>query len=219
MQARNRTKNLFKGHIPRINAFSVRFSKSAFTLIEVLLVVSLLAVISIAVFNTFLNGMKIWNKSYRAIFEEDILVFFEKINMDLRNVVRYSQIRFEGDKNHLTFATLVKVPSDPRRVFKEESYVNEIGRVEYYFDETDRAIVRRQAGYGQTFKNKFEPPRRLANTVNFLRFMYFYKTAEGYTMQKEGENIIPAAVGIEVEYGYEKDRRRMTKFIEIPIGG
>ena len=82
-------------------------SRRAMTLMEILIVVSLIAMMSVAIFNALSNGMKIWKRSQQMVIEEDIAVFFDKIAHDIRNAFVFSQFRFEGDELRFAFPTMV----------------------------------------------------------------------------------------------------------------
>src|SRR3989338_2632588 len=68
-------------------------SKKSFTLIEMLLVTSLMAMIGLAVYHSLVNGMKIWDASTRYTAEEDVALFFDKISQDIRSATNYSLIK------------------------------------------------------------------------------------------------------------------------------
>ena len=53
-------------------------NNKGFTLIEVCLVSAMVAIISLAIYTTFANGIKIWQKAHTEILEEDVSIFFER---------------------------------------------------------------------------------------------------------------------------------------------
>ena len=190
------------------------FNKGALTFVEMLLVVSLLSVIAVALYNTFSNGLKVWERANRLVAEEDIAIFLEKLTQDLQSALSFSQIQFDGTKNRLSFATIVRTPADSKKKIGEQAYIDEIGRVEYDFDSLRNALYRRQANYSLALKNKFLSERTLTN-IRAMEFKYFYHNG-GW--QDSAHRIVPSAVRMDIEFGDEKNPRRMTRLIGIPIG-
>ena len=196
----------------------INISHQAFTFVEMLLVVSMIAIISIALFNTFLNGMKIWDRGYRDITEEDVSLFFEKFVTDLRNSVDYSLLPFEGKGDRISFATLERTKKDARKSKGSVGYVNEVGRVEYYFDSVKKALFRRQANYSQSLKKRFSNTRLLIPNVTSQRFQYAHNDNGDYIFEDFAEEFIPSIVSVTIEFGSTMPRK-MQKLVAIPVGG
>ena len=156
-----------------------RVNKVGFTLVEVLLVVSLIAVIGAALYHTLSNGLKIWDRSQRFVIEEDILIFLDKIGQDVRNIFTYSQIGFEGKESYFAFPTTVRILADSKSDFTKGEYINQIGRVKYYFDKRKNRIGRKQANYSQALEGIFKENKVLCNSVTSLEFRYYYP-GEGF---------------------------------------
>ena len=72
----------------------------------------LFAVISLAVFNSFSNGFKLWARSQHLIVEGDIAIFLDKMDEDLRGVVTISGIPFTGSSAQLSFPAIILAPTD-----------------------------------------------------------------------------------------------------------
>ena len=191
--------------------------KSAFTFIEVLLVITLMAVISIAIYNGIANGIKVWRKAYQIVGEEDVLVFFEKITQDLKNTVPFSQIGLKGTKDKIAFPAVVRTLGDPRTELRDQ-YIDQIGKVEYAFDKTHQQLLRRQANYSQALKNSFGKEDLLMEHVSAVEFRYFYKVKNRYEWKDKIEEVIPSSVYVAVEFGKNRDKRKMQKVINLPVG-
>ena len=91
-------------------------SKRGFTLIELVLVTAILAVIGMAVYGTFSNGLNIWEKVTEDSVEEDIYLFFEKISVDLRNSFKLTGLRFKGGKTKVSFPSMIKYRSKEKDI-------------------------------------------------------------------------------------------------------
>jgi len=83
-----------------------------FTLTEVLLVSAMFAVISLAVFNAFSNGFKLWARGQHVMVEGDTAIFLDRIAEDLRQTVIISGIPFKGDSAELSFPAIILGPTD-----------------------------------------------------------------------------------------------------------
>ncbi|MDP8213351.1 MAG: type II secretion system protein [Candidatus Zapsychrus exili] len=194
------------------------FKKNAMTFIEVLIVISLFSVLSIALYNALANGLRVWDRSNYALIEEDIVIFFDKINSDLRNTFYYSKISFEGTDNKFSFPTIVYTPADPRSTQKKEGYVNQIGKVEYYFDSLDGGIYKREANYSKAESDKFFKARLLVGPVDSLGFKYFYSTDSGEIESDKTLETFPSGLEVTVEFTDKRGKRKANKFINIIVG-
>ena len=56
----------------------IRKNRSGFTLIELLIVAAMLGVVSLAIYSTFNNGLKLWQKVNKPVAGEDADIFFEQ---------------------------------------------------------------------------------------------------------------------------------------------
>ena len=109
---------------------------SSFTLIEIIIGVSLFSLIGIILLSTFNSGLKVWDKIFREKSEEDIFIFFEKFYRDLRDTFSYQMINFLGEKDSLKF---------PALIFTKSSFPGlkeGVGEVKYYWDKEEKKIFR-----------------------------------------------------------------------------
>lgn len=193
-------------------------ARKAFTLIEILLVTSLISVISVAIVHTLVNGLKIWQRAGGLDQQEDIAIFFDRLGQELRNSVSFSQMHFDGTKDRIDFGTIVRTPADVKVSHGNNEYVNQIGRVEYYFDGTKKDIYRSQANYSQALNNAFGRKRLLLHRIQSLKFQYVYKSGKDYVLQDKAKNIIPSGVIVDVAFNVGKEKRTMRRLIHIPVG-
>ena len=183
-----------------------------------LLVVSLLSVIGIAVYRAFASGLKIWERRPQSVVQEDTLIFLDKMNQDLQNTMVYSKIPFEGNEKRMAFATLVKTPIFGTKKFGENEYVNQIGKVEYYFDGTVNKLYRRQANYSQALNNKFFPARILVNDIKSVKFFYYYRKGKGYVIENKKVTVTPEIVSVEITFNDKNGIGNMTRVMNVPVG-
>ena len=188
------------------------------TFIELTIVVSLISLLSLAIFNALSNGIKIWNKSNQLVLEEDVSIFFDKLTSDLHNAIIFSKLDFDGGETRFTFPAIIKVLPDPNSGLPADEYVDQIGLVQYYFDVTNRAVYRRQANYGQALKKEFNEPQKLVSSVEKFRFKYVYLTDNEEIISNNVLEILPSGLEVEVTFLDQKQEKTMTKIIDILIG-
>ncbi|MBU0468379.1 MAG: prepilin-type N-terminal cleavage/methylation domain-containing protein [Candidatus Omnitrophica bacterium] len=194
-------------------------NRSAMTLIEILIVTSLIAIISVAIYSCLSSGIRVWQEANRLVVEEDIAIFFDKISKDLRNVYSYSRIKPHGDVFKFSFPTIVYTKADKGSGHPENAYIDQLGKVEYYFDPISDNIYRRQANYSQAISEKYSKESKIVGSVERIKFTYFVLTPEGEIAKNEILDYIPSAVEVLVVFKDSRGERSMRKFIDIPIGG
>lgn len=205
-------------NLERKNKASPGHSPCGFTLIEILLVVSVLSVVGVAVYHVFSDSLKVWSRAQSSLTEEDVSIFSQKITSDVRNAFMYSKIRFEGKEDSLAFAAIIRTPADIKSGLAEGSYVNQIGKVEYYFDDLKNGLYRRQANYSQALGGKTPAGRLLVSDIKSVKFQYYYRHGSTYEVEAQGRAIIPSAVSVDLELGDGENPKRIVKFINIPAG-
>ncbi len=188
------------------------------TLIEVLITVSLISLLSLVLYTSLVNGMKVWKKSQELVAEEDIVIFFDKIGADLRNVVSYEGLSCLGTETSFAFPALVSVLADPNSGFRQDEYVDQIGTVKYFFDKETGSLYREVANYSLALKGDFLSKRKIAGNITDFRLQYFSIEKNKEVKSKEIEEIIPYAVKIEVQFTDGKQPKVLNKYISIPLG-
>jgi len=181
---------------------------------EVLLVVVLFATVSIAIYQTFSSGTKIWNYAHRDFPEEDVMIALEKIAHDWRNTFYFSALEFKGTFVDCEFPVLVTTAADPKSM-GSDPYVQQIGKVRYSFEGNVGQILRQQANYGQSLKGQWQKPVVLASSIKSFSLTYFYRKDKKLVEQKDGKGVLPSMVQIDIEYAAGKIIRRMTRMIDV----
>ena len=190
-------------------------TKRALTLAEILISVSLIALVSVSIFKGFANGLKVWDRSRTVSFEEDAAIFLEQLSYDLRNAFTYSKISFEGGGNYLRFPTFVKTMIDAKLDTDVQGYRDQIGQVEYAYDPVKEELLRKQANYSQAIQKKFGVSKILLDEVKSFQLRYYYSQGEQDVIELRcRDNEIPAAIFVELVL----TQGTMSKFISIPRG-
>ncbi|MFQ5680915.1 MAG: type II secretion system protein J [Candidatus Omnitrophota bacterium] len=81
----------------------------SFTLIEMLVVMTLFSIVGVGITSSFVSGMKVWHRAKIMGPENvDILLFMEIAARDLRKSLDISEIGFEGEEDEIHFPCLDK---------------------------------------------------------------------------------------------------------------
>jgi hypothetical protein len=183
------------------------------------LVVSIMAMIGLAVNQSVVNGIKLWDFTRQFSVEEDVFIFLDRLGLDLRNAFPLAQFAFDGTEENVAFPTVIRTRQDRMIAGHPDDYCEQIGRVEYVFDKAKRTITRRQANYSQALQAQFGPERVLAAPVEGLKFSYLYSAGEEFAWEEEGRHF-PAAVRVEIKIKeYNGDIRVLSRLLDIPLSG
>lgn len=194
--------------------------QNSYTLIEMLLVVSILSMVSLILFHTLCSGLNIWERSRKFIVEEDIAIFFDKIGQDLRNSFIFSKISFVGKETLVRFPTRIKIARP-----QDKEVLEQIGEVEYYFGPDKKSLFRRQLSYGQALnhdgteqalRGDAGKERLLLSSVESVRFVYYFLEGNGAILKKETDAARPRGVTVEVEFLDGRRKRSLRKLINLP---
>lgn len=195
-------------------------TKKGFTFIEMALVVGLMSVVGLAGYKALSNGLRIWERTRDFSVDEDIAIFMSKLNVDLHNAFQYSLIAFEGKDDQIVFPTIVRTQMDKNVSGGQIDYIRQIGQVEYFFDKLNSRILRRQGNYSQAVDEERPQERTLVDSVDSVRFFYYYIDEEGKAdIKRRAEDVLPAAVAVKVEFKEKTGKKReVTRIINIPVG-
>lgn len=183
---------------------------NAFTLIEMLIVTAMLSIVSLAVYATFNNGIKIWQKINQEIPAEDMDIFFEKFTSDLKNSLKISSIDFYGQEDRFELPTLVN----------SRKLGITVGRVRYRFDYAKGEITRQKMDYSDIYNGGMGIEEALLRNVKSLKFQYYIYDSEKQKYLWQDEQIkqgLPLALRIELELKNNDQTNKFTKTVSIPV--
>ncbi|MDD5348091.1 MAG: prepilin-type N-terminal cleavage/methylation domain-containing protein [Candidatus Omnitrophica bacterium] len=192
---------------------SIRRPSSArgFTLVEVLVVTLILSVISVAIFNTFANGLAIYRRLSTEIPGERTVLFLERLSHDVHNSFEYASINFTGEDAGVEFASIVWSPAAKKHL---------PGRIRYVCDSDKESLVRFEGDYFSVFEQKEPASRHRLEGVASCVFRYYsydeekkeYSWLEDWT--KQG---LPNALRLEITFKDDAAQPLIRTF-EIPAG-
>jgi prepilin-type N-terminal cleavage/methylation domain-containing protein len=188
-------------------------NKKAFTLVELLVVMAMLGVVSLAVYAIFNNGFKVWQKVNQPLAEEDSDIFLDKWTVDLRNCLKIQGFSLTGDKFSLEIPTLVNSAGLNKKT---------IGRVIYSYDSQSKILTRQQSDFSQLFSGQEGGSTQLLKNVDFLQFEYYYYDSVMKIYYWKDECLgdpVPLAVRVGLGSHDQAKNDKLIKTVNIPING
>lgn len=177
--------------------------QASFTFVELLVVVTIFSILSLAVYATFSSGMRMWARIQESTFAQRIAILrLEKISQDLRQSLDFSKIGFTAtEAGEISFPIL--------------STNNEISRVTYFLK--DKVLFRKLERFKDILEEKAEAEeKKLLFEVEDLKFSFGYQKEGKYvwkTTWDSKEEGLPITVKIELKV---KDAD-FTKTVTIPV--
>jgi prepilin-type N-terminal cleavage/methylation domain-containing protein len=189
-------------------------NNTGFTLIEILIVTLILSIISLAIFSTFSNGIKIWKRINTKITNEDLVIFCERFSSDLRNSFKFTGIDFLGKEDSLEFPSLVNSPGLKAKT---------VGRLSYEYKPDARILARKQTDYSGVHSAAEAITKQSLKDIKNTKFLYYFydKEKKEYVWLEEWlkKDELPLAVRLELEFGGGAENAKFIRTFSIPAGG
>ena len=190
------------------------FGAAGFTLIELLLACTIFAGIGLAISSTFSAGLNVYKRVEGfGQAQGEVLIFLEKFDSDLRNVVSFKNIPFSAEGKKIEFATLIR-----SRGAGPDSF--SLGRVEYLFDDKTNSLLRIEQPYpfSPIGKNDYKP-LLFTKDVNFS-YCYFDSISEGVKWKDHwdaDDKGVPIAVKVKITFDDNGRSSERTRTVLIPV--
>lgn len=206
-------------------------NRRSFTLVELLIAVTVVSLVAVALYSVFSNGLKAWRIGNRdRSYARNLRLVSEKMDRDLRNAFQFSHIPFEGTEDSIMFAALVLVESDADEDISEsEEEAAEhcaVGRIAYFYDSQKDALCREVKPFSEVFADEeVGEGEVLIEYVGDLELSYCYldNATENYKWkddwETEEQDSIPQAVKIEMSFKKGSERKEdFVKTVFLPVG-
>jgi prepilin-type N-terminal cleavage/methylation domain-containing protein len=184
---------------------------NGFTLVEILVVSMILALVSLAVFSTFSNGIKLYKRMTQESGAIDRAIFLDRFTTDLRNSFLFTGLQISGEDDSCSLPTVVYQPALQAR---------SIGMVNYAYDSGSKQLLRTQSDYAQLYAGRQPQVRQSLNGVSGARFSYYRKDPEKnvYLWLDEWDvpDEVPLAVRLELTEGSDEDERKIVRTVWLP---
>jgi len=191
---------------------------AGFTLVELLVVISLMALIGMSLYAMFASAMDMMRRVSRSEVAEDVAVLLEKFDREISSQVTFRGIPFDGKETSLSFPSRIEL--DKRALMNKG-----IGRVSYSFDESQRTFARSQENPNQIHKPEEEiKPTTALEGVTGVKFQYFVYLKASKVFEwvpvwnsLENEGAIPSAVKVEFSCVRGEEDHVFTRTVAVPI--
>jgi len=197
----------------------------AFTLIELLVCITIVSLVSVAVYSIFANGISAWRRgNENKTYARNIRLTSEKMARELRNVFEFSMIPFEGTEDSVMFPALISGRPDDEDDYPKNHY--EVGRIAYFYDKKRDALCREGKAFLELAdEEEVGKGKVLIQDVSALEISYCYldNVTGAYKWKddwkREEQDSIPQALKIEIDFkkgATYKDK--FSRVVFIPIG-
>ena len=187
-------------------------NKAAFTLIEILVVTVILSIISLAIFSTFSNGLKIYNRITKQSGQEDLVIFCDRLSLDLRNSFNFTGMEFGGREDRFEFATLVNSLKLNKKT---------VGKAGYEYRAQEKTLSRTQSDFSDVYKgsgSKASAPLKDIKSAKFLYYSYDTQTKEYSWLPEWTKEGLPLAVRLELEFDGQNEQEKFSRTFPINAG-
>ncbi len=176
---------------------------------------TLAPIVFFSVYSNFSAGVRIWSAVVRQTPEEDLNIFYYKIQHDFENMLRYASVPFSGDKQEILF--IGGIDARP-----ELGGTRGIGQVRYFYDDSSKTINREVKDFSQLYKDLAGRQTALLKDVTWceLSYLSFSKLEKDPFWNEfwtsDGENL-PVAIRFSFSTAQNPDKQERVIFI--PAGG
>jgi len=201
--------------------------KKAFTLIELLIAVSIFAVVAVALYSTFYAGVSIWRRSSEGgDIHQQIKYALDDVTRELRNAVYITSDEesiyvFSARYDEISF-----VSSEGSYTEGDAMPLRELVKIKYEFDDKEGQLIRMRAGKPLGFDIEKAEKEVVLGGIEGFKLNYCHSSGEKfepYLWEEEwedGESRIPRGVRLimTVRAGESREPIELTKTIFIPTG-
>jgi len=183
-----------------------------FTLLELLIAVALTAVIALAIFGTWTQGIRVWERANQAQFEDrEVRFVLETMAKELRNSFLFTGMAFSGTGKEVSFPQMIHITG------LTEISQREIGRVSYSFNPDEQALIRHQIGW---FQSQTPEAEEVVSGAKDLKITYyqFDREDETYQWKEEWNDEEKQPLGVRVELTREdkEEVKTWVKTVALP---
>jgi len=186
--------------------------KNGFTFIEILIAVLMISILATAVYATFAQGLKLWQRAGQEQPALEMELFLEKVISDLRNALLYDSSAFSGDGRFLQFYRLA-ARSVSAETGSPEEKISVPVRLRYEANPEAKIVLRKEESYPRILFPKTELPvqeKVVASGIGLCLFEYYGwdEHRKIFEWRKRWiESYLPVAVKVSLEHGSLPGRR------------
>ena len=213
------------GHVPPAHGPQPPASSRGFTLVELLVTISLVSLVVAVCAATLSGAFRVWQRLTATGTQQSwALLAFDRLRQDLHSIRHFAPIPFEGAYDQMSFPALIpvmlEVTSDGEKELVES---DELGRRGYFFDSMQRRLCRSEHSYRRLRHARLrERCAEVLTGVERVRFAYCAGASDGNRAEwvsAWSSPTTPSAVKIDVEYREPPASRPTTRswVIRLPL--
>ena len=189
-------------------------SRHGFTLVELLVVASILGLVILVTAATITAGVRVWDaaRSYGEV-DAEALFGLAVTEQDIASALPFAEIPFSGDRTRISFAGLPAGGAGETPA---------LGTIEYAYDAGRRAWERRQWSYPGGHREAARPELLVRNVVA-AQLSYVGMTPEGEARAVQetwtDTTSFPVRVGIVLTLDRDGERTSYERTVFIPATG
>jgi len=183
-------------------------NKSGYTLVEMIVVVTIMAFIGGVLFTIFSQGLNLWNRANTVRPGINVRFFVEKLTDDLRNAVSYESQALLGSKQAIEIRTLRKNRS-------QGEVFDSLQSIRYDFDVKRRSIILRTIGYPDLLMDNKKNVREsvVLEKIKNWNISYYTVDPENHTGSWRSSwlgECQPGAIKINIDFDETRSRKITT---------
>lgn len=190
--------------------------RRAFTLVELLVTASLMALVAGATVSALAGGLRVWERSVQfGTHHEAALIAFSEMKRELMNARRFALLKFEGKTDQCAFAAAKPVGA-------EEGDPAVLGRLGFFLDRREHLLCRSFVPYPRVKSQRLTDHCQIVlEGVRRVRFRFFGRDdasgAVGWHDRWEAADP-PMAVQADVTVGADGDEESTHSFVVVLPG-
>ncbi len=190
-----------------------------FTLVELLVTLSLLLLVGGTAGSVLLGGLSVWERGQnQGLFDQQMRLALEEMKRELRSMRRFKPIPFEGSYDSFSFPLLVETE------LKDGSILEEVGRGGFFLDGAKRRLCRSRHPYREARTRSLRSGcAPIATDLDRLRFSYCLPDpSTGGVTWKGSVSSEEPPLAVKIEVGtYDRAKREFitrSAVVRLPTG-
>ncbi|MBN3038729.1 MAG: prepilin-type N-terminal cleavage/methylation domain-containing protein [Candidatus Omnitrophica bacterium] len=203
-------------------------SLTGFTLVELIISVTIFSVAATAIYSVFSNGVAAWRRgNSNKKYARNIRITSEKMARDLRNTFEFNDIPFDAESDFMMFPGLILARTEKKGKEEVKDYY-QVGKITYFYNQNKKALCKEERSFleiaSESDKRKIGEGEVLIEQVKSAEFEYCYlDNATGDYEWKDDwkedeQDSIPQAVKMKLTFEKEIQPESFEKIVFIPIG-
>lgn len=192
---------------------------NSLTIIELLVALTIFAIVSVAIYSVFSVSVTGWKKGESAILLfSEIRLSLDRMAGEIRNQANFNGIRLAGTADEVYFVSHIFFPEEGKSEYRR------LAKIRYFLEEEEDSVnLLRERTWVPFLEGQEEKDDlRLITSIKSLNFQYGTKETgdDGITLKWEDvweKDALPAAIKINLNPGKGTDRN-VTRVIYIPNG-